>query len=462
MTVPAQLISLTYAGTTVGGGTAFVPDGLQPMRITSSYRSYVVELDFIITSGLDAAIAFLEEGFRPPRKDLTIVFAGSTRTFKESAGTGFNHEATLIKRGDDADTGKTRLYTIRVEFERPADEDDGLAELGIVLGFDACRRRTLTVIGLFTPDGTLNARANYDASIEALIDGIKSDFTGEWDRLSETVGPDNLAVSEIAFEIVLQEVKFPQSSGALNEEGITDQVMDIIISESGTEFTPFDGQAIPSVVLGTATYEACIRFDKTTDLVGLWQDTIEPWIIENIKLRLGLDEVALMDTSPVYVLPGNKIRATVGFEAPQPVGKIRVIAYTVQTEMTVIRGKVLVPVWDKRSAFAKYVFQGPARQTIRIIETITRLGRAGDLFNFGFHRAGIKGKVSLGEHGELPENLEAPGAGRMSWVKIDTSEVTLPIIKGTRDDTYTQANVVHINMYERVDAVAALPLRVIG
>ena len=442
----ARDITLIYGSRTVGSTTTNVPDGQTPIRITSSFEEYTVEFDFIVTDDLDTEIAALENDFSKRRETLTLTFGGSTRTFSSGAGTGFESRAELVKRGDDADTGNTRFYTARITVQRPADDEDGLLEASIELGYDESRHRSVTISGIYTATPTHStARAAYDADISSYQSGILSGFGGTWNILTEVTTTDDKD-TRLEFTRELLEVKYSESSGALDVASIVNQQLSITSQATAGEFSPgpFGGGTMQPPVLGTATYEASIDFTVTTALADLWRDTILPWLDENIRAVLEIETLTMIEVSPTFDFPSNRITATVVFEG-LVLGVENVLEYTLTIGKTLQTGKTLVPVWVRGSAFSKYIFQGPAREILKATQTTKTYGR-----------------MPTGEYGFplITTAIDDPsGGGAGEWILVEDDDTVTPFRRGimtSPGDTSDYWLGVRTQTYERAGGVGGL------
>lgn len=448
MTAP-RLSSLTYGSRTIGAGTTNVPDGQSPYRITSSFEEYIVEYDFIVTASLHSEIALLEDDFRKRRETLTLVYTTeggtSTRIFSEGSGTGFEQRAELIKRGDTADTGNTRLYTARITVKLPADTsgDGGLLEATAELGYDGCRHASITISGVYTMTPGDDARGNYDSGIASLISSKISDVgeSGSFNKLTEVSSQDDLN-TRLEFRIELLKVEYAESSGAFDVSSIINQQMSVTRQEVSGEFSPVADATVQPPLIGTATYEACISLDVTSSLVSLWVGTILPWIAENIREKLDVGLICFTEATPTYDLPNNRITAVVAFEAFIEGAAFPLLQYNENTIRTLIQGKALVPVWTDATAFAKYVFQGPARELLKVVVSEIRIGLPeGEQFGFDFQT----GRFS-------PDSIFGPGGSRQ-WVLVDDEENITPIRKGLPSEFCDTFQLVRSSTFERVDRV---------
>ena len=192
--------------------------------------------------------------------------------------------------------------------------------------------------------------------------------------------------------------------------------------------------------MGTATYSACISFDVTTALQDLWLETILPWIAENIRNVLAAEQVCVTEVSPTFDFPTNGISAVVAFHA-MVVGPAGLLEYTHNIDRSLQTGKTLVPVWTPDTAFGKYVFQGPAREILRVQATARYQGRipAKGLYAFPFVTDTIDGVSTSGQN---------------TWVMVEDNENLTPIKRGLAalpEDICEYWMAVRTSTYERAD-----------
>lgn len=197
MATPTQEMTITYAGYGVGGSTG---------RILEAYHTFekgdavcAVQYSFIIpqtadSSALASACAVAEAAFTTPYAALTVVQSGSTiLSLSHTASTGFNSHPKIIKTESLADSGRSRRYVVRIDFEMPATNfgTSYRQDSSVKLEYDESRRRRISIDGIYTANGSTGARAQYLASIGAYVSSIQTALGGTYDLLEDVATADD-------------------------------------------------------------------------------------------------------------------------------------------------------------------------------------------------------------------------------------------------------------------------------
>lgn len=380
-------LEITYGespGIVLGGSTDRLIKGKWRL-VPYTYDRAVVECQFLVTGASEAAFVAerqaVEAGLRKPRQRLRVKLGAVTHLDLDPAtNTGFNARTELQDLGEDEDTGRSRLYSLRVEVELPADltGQNGLREAELELGFSPALVRTLTVRGVYTALAGNGARAVYDANVQAYVSSkITNELGGgtfELVRHNPTTDDTNKVCR---FERVYQEVIRLQSTNALNDSEIVSPRLVI----NRAEIAPGDSESVTQTQTSGRTQsrkaESATRptefdvsfecwIDKAvTDLNGKWDAKIKPSLISFLQTYVS-GRLVITDLVPGFDLYENKITATLRAFAI----RAKLMSLEIETDDEIEEGHVVVPVWsgDPRAA---YVFQGQAT----ILRTITRTSR---------------------------------------------------------------------------------------
>lgn len=430
--VPRDL-QIVYNGFTIGGSTDRLIDSYT--RLMDGYEEASFEVSFIVTASSDAAFASAcsaaETAFRVPRADLVVTQGGQTlKSLKQSDNTGLDCDVKIVKQEHLVDTGRSRRYTVRFEFGRPADNvgTNGLRESSTLVQYGPQRRRRVTVAGVWTavpPSGT--SLANYIAGIDAFAVSqllVVEPGTGVsifWEIVDEPRVEFNSTNKIMEFSRTYQEKIYPdagKSAAAPDDADLVDQVFEAAwvaegnndspgsgVDHSGGQGTGQSGWAgpqgnttggtsdvtqvmqptnTPTANGGASTarlgrvvcvYDAAVDKTRTTDLVGKYNSVIRGWMISEAQkvVAAGYGTMALMHESPSFDRDNNHIHAEMEFWVQGP-------AHTVEQKITTrdstpTYGWVLVAKWDG-DPMSKYKYRG-VMQKLRIVsETRTVLGAA--------------------------------------------------------------------------------------
>ena len=335
-------ITISYGGFSVGGSTARQLDGENPIRINEGYEDGYVEFDFVTTATTEALfaaeVAAVEAAFRDPRNDLTITQGSETiLSRKHSTNTALDTNPTITKAGDVADTGRSRHYTVRIEYGLPADNvgTNSRRWSNVNISYDASRIRTVTITGTYTAtSGGSDALATYLAQINTYFTTVTAgiDASATWEIIEEPTVERNDTDKIVQFTIVGRELIFNQAEGVLDDSAIVNPSLSIermreepgdsegggfsfgespeaarIVSASNT-----DNSKRRPITL-SVTYSCQIDATATKALESKWKSTIRPFLINQARRSLsGYPSVAvcLIEEKPVFDYYGNAISAT--------------------------------------------------------------------------------------------------------------------------------------------------------
>src|SRR3990167_832125 len=359
-------LTIAYGSFSVGGSTARLLDGVTFLE--ESFESASVEYTFVITGSTEALfqdeIVATEAAFRTPRQNLTITLGSETlKGYSHASNTGFDANPRITKRGDVADTSRSRRYTVRIEFGLPADNisTSGRRSSQVNVSYSPARRRTVRVTGTYTALSGNSARAQYEAAIAAYTTSVLDALGGTYKLAEEPITEANDTNKIIEFERVFEEIIFTgigSSDANLRREALR---------ISRRIEAPGDTPIAERLVTLQIEYEAWFDNTATTDLVSEWE-TLRDSIIEHARTTLGGGSIAIVDENPQFDRVENKISASLTVLGSTRSG---VVEYKQTIEDSIVTGQVLVPVWSG-NAFAKFLYQGPGTYQ----RTVTKTYRA--------------------------------------------------------------------------------------
>jgi len=503
MPAVTRLLEIDYGGFIVGGaGDAILTDLIRIQEV--SYERAIVEFTFSMEKAVSDAdfatkVQAAEAAFRTPRQDLVIRQGGNiVRTYSHTNSTGFNAQPFISKIGDPGgDTSRTRIYTVRIEFQLPADlaGQNGRRDSRVELRWDGSRNRFLTISGTYTALTAAGARAQYLAQIQAYVTSITGTLTGTWEVTEEEVATDD-ADKVAEFRIVLEDLGYNQSLSALDDNRIVRQTLRVTVQQDlssnaqGSLSIPdvagrlsafesaaaLSNQAVGStaaeqkarvlaiesamannndgsrsisvdpLVTVLITYDAWIDKTVTQNLSELWESTIKPHIIESATSVLGESgdpsTATLVRIAPEYDLDDNRISASVEMLAA---GDSNLTEFRLSTSMKDIFGTGIVPVHDDGAPYAKYVFRGPARRVFtRSIhrKAVQKNARRRPKWGGFFNAAPAGQNLFGGFFGIKPDRAPGPGAivspaGRSHNIDKPLGEVPTGFLPITNDNTET-------------------------
>lgn len=368
MPLAPRTLRITYGSFTVGSSSVYQIH--KKYREQIGYEASNVEFDFLVVGSSAAQfatrIAAVEAAFRTPRLDLAIANGSNTwLSLTHTTNTGFDSDPVVIKREDPADSHLTRIYTVRINFGMPADNvgTSGRRWHTVNVAFSPSRRRTVTITGVYTAIGGTLSRAQYNANIAAFAASVLTALGGTYELAEEPITQVNSTDRVINFTRIYDEVKFSQAGAVTDDARLVRQQLRVTRRRDAPgDSVPPSGQVRRLLTLDVS-YSAWVDFDVSTDLEGLWDDTIKPWILTTVQSRLGLAAVAITMERPEWNYDDNQINASMTLLAATDLG---IFSYSVTTEDDRLPGVVLTGVW--LAPLSKYPYQGPEtwRRTITI------------------------------------------------------------------------------------------------
>lgn len=260
-------LSVTYAGVTLGGtddnfllfDRHEVRGGYETIGFTGLV---LVRAD--TAANFATKCAALETAFQTPNGTLVITQSSQTlKSFGHSGSTGFLGRPSYRKMGGREDTGRSRLYEVRVDAQRPADLSgkSGLRIANIAVRTTFFNARSYRVAGTYTAISSTSASAKYAASVGSFLSSLETDLTGTWIRLDKSVEYDD-------------ENKVAHFTQEAYESGLRDATYAIQTTQTGLRSYRVAGTYTDDGTNGAqATYAAAIGSLLTTfetALTGTW------------------------------------------------------------------------------------------------------------------------------------------------------------------------------------------------
>ncbi len=379
-------LKITYGAMVVGGATNYQIWG--PWKLTPlGYRVASVEFMVLIAETTEAAFAAariaVENAFSTPRQRLKVELGSSTlRDLDPATNTGFDAEAEIRDDGPLEDTGRSRLYKVRIVVALPAGlaGQNGLAESEIELSLSPSKVRRVVVTGTYTAvTGPVEAQANFEARFAAYV---AAKITGQLGagtfELVDKQTTTNDTNKWCKFRVVYDEVIFSQSAGTLDNPQLFQPSINITRREGqaqgpafvdvpaeakggGTQAKPLEGT--PSEFEVEITYDVSV--DKAvTDLNGLWLGTVKPFLLTVIS-SYAIGGVSVIETADPGIDPvRSRISARVAAKVYRG-GNL--ISFSIRTTDDLEVGDSILETHGK-DRFSAYVYEGRAK----LVRTIRR------------------------------------------------------------------------------------------
>ena len=347
MAVVDNKFTITYAsnlaspatGEQVGGTVASNDYQLHgPYVIDKSYDSIRIVFDVVVVATSYATLKTrsdsLEVAFRQRDRSLRIDIDGTLWTYTINEDI-LNTVSSISKSGDpESDRGYSRVYTISVEGELPAEESskNGLRELSVNVNYEASRQKIVTMQGVYTavPENEgnstpvlasvqyLNASNGFDSTAATLLTGI--DSSASFELVDEEYTHDRLDHTCDFTRQYIEQLE-SQTTTALSAGLDTNNIRDHRIVFSENLQHPGDSRyGIHRLRRVNATYDASIDIDQSTDLQTLYTGTIKPHITALFQLNFSPLIFTEEESRIAYDETSKRLSVTITFLYQTPGG----------------------------------------------------------------------------------------------------------------------------------------------
>lgn len=279
MSVVSQ-ITIKYGSRSVGGSSSTY-QLLGPYVLTKEFNTFRLTFEVLVSAStlgaLKTASENLENDFRLRDKDLTITLGGSTWTYTSGEDL-LNVHSSITKSGDsDVDYGVQRAYTCEVSAEFPADlPATALRDIEFNVSFDAGRRATLAMQGVYTADSGGTASANYLSAADAEATTFLGTITGTFEMTDEDYSYDrNNHICQFSRSYI--ELLANQSQSTLDHTDIKDHRMTF------TDLSNHPGDSAENIYRTrrvVASYDCAVDVDQYT---GKLKDLVDKTIFPHLK-----------------------------------------------------------------------------------------------------------------------------------------------------------------------------------
>ena len=395
VTPMTRTLSITYGTFEVGGSTAYRIDGGYQLDLTGDRVRLEYSFFVVATSAADfkARIAAIETAFSNTREAVVIKVGGQTiHDYDPADGSGTDAFVTLSKGTDDADTGRSRRYSVIIDMGREDATTSGAGgarEVTVSCVYDPSRRRTVTISGEYVNGAGGTASTRYAAGIGALPTSAMTHLSITVYEIGDDEFEYNTADTICRFRRVVDEIIFGQpSAGPVDHPSIVRQTLLLTRTESaqsdqgagastavrigtraGVGSTVATGTTAPLLTLVDLTYECSVRADLTKDLKGLWDGTIKGAVVARARSVFAAATAAVLEESVTLNQDYNRIQAKMTL---QLASRGTVLSSRLETEDSIKKGNTLIPVLTAdRNPYAKYLFRGPGQILRRITETVS-------------------------------------------------------------------------------------------
>jgi len=365
-----QKISIKY-------GTYTIAARIGKFRETHAYRTYSLDVDFLLTAANDAdfvtALQAAETALEKDNQAIEIKFGSSThRSLDPSNYSALNVRTTLTKSGSKIDSDRLRQYSWHVECNLPADDltnDVYRREATWEIDFSESRRVSISFSGTYTAGGGNTAKTNYDAQVGTWITAVFTALSlteANYELLTEKISAQDDENAILSFTRSYREVLFNEAAATLNTAAIQNaQVRFERVSDNK------HGLNQVGAFRANISYSCSVDNDDGTygtaaSLKTLWVNIIKPHLltqattiwgggmsaVENESVSTDVSEHAISANMSVLLSGGNGI-----------------LSYSEIVDITHDLRRNVRDVWDGEPF--TYIFWSPgskitARQTVQV------------------------------------------------------------------------------------------------
>ena len=427
MAVTRELI-VVYGAYTVGTTSGSVgPDGA--VLLERSHERGSVEFSLLVTGATAALFAAncvaTEAAFRLPFQDLTVEQSGeSLLSALQSGATALDPMPTITKREHVADTGRSRRYTVRIEFGLPANTGAepavGLRSQSVNVAYDPARRRTVTISGVFTAVPSSTARAQYLSIVDSHCASILTALGVSSSARELVEEPDTRHDTNnrlLEFTRVYEELVFSQGGAALDDPELVRQRLTV----STRREAPGDTPTTERLVTASLSYDVWVDATATTAIVAKY-NSIRSWLVEQMQAVFDGGSFAVTEEDADFHRDENRI--SVRMSGLGTAGGNPILEQRVTVDDDDQTGVEVVPAWSGDN-LAAYHYPGPRIVVRTVTHQLKRLGlfTEQDMLSF------MAGEVSTAR-GRDPS--DARGG---TWLVIRRRAAATPLRTGVPPET---------------------------
>jgi hypothetical protein len=314
--------SITYGGRQVGGSTVYQLFG--PYVFDKSFTNLRLVFDVLITADTVANLKTYSDNLQTDfskrltdAQTLVIDLDGNSWTYTMGT-TLLNAEASIAKTGnEETDRGRSRMYTVTIEAELPAD-DNGLRDVKVHVEMEPSRRKVVTMKGVYTADSDADAKENYQTNFDAEATNFLAaiDAAANWELVNEDYSLDRqMDVYDDPYphtcEFARQYVELLYPQGTTTDVAA---IRDHRVIFSNMRQHPGDStESVKRLQRVVATYDCSVDVDQSTDLHSVFENTVKSNIKTNFVSEFSPSVYAVEEQRVSYDETNNRISAMMQF-----------------------------------------------------------------------------------------------------------------------------------------------------
>lgn len=295
----ARPFKITYGSLSVGGAsTSYYIHATH--QIDKRFDSLRLVFDVIVVgtsrSDFQDKCAALETAFRKRDQSLTIDLdnvddpAGDS-VFTYTYGTDIlNVSSSCAKSGNEqTDRGLSRAYTCSIEAELPADDQQGLRDVEVLVEYEAGRQKIVTMRGVYTALSGASALAQYQSDFDTeagyfltLVDsGATFELVQESSSLDRNKSDSTTPFPHLcSFQRQYVELLANQADGTLDDTEIRDHRL---VFTDLSQHPGDSGENVYRLRRVIGTYDCAVDIDQTTDLQSVFDTKIKAYVLSRFE-----------------------------------------------------------------------------------------------------------------------------------------------------------------------------------
>jgi len=354
-------------------------------RHVKSWDRAVVEFNVMVRGATVGEFAdncnAIEAAFSEPDKSLLVTQGAATLVSYAAAPEDYCRP-TIQKSAGEADTGRSRLYTVRIDIDPKASmlSPQGLRDVSVDVSFSPARRRTVNISGTVTAISGSSARSQYTSIISSYCSAALSGLGGTYELVGEPVQALDRPGHLLRFHRTYRERLAHEGGSSLDDEDLFEQTATF----TRVRPAPGDTDRLPMAGGGTSAGGAGDPVKRLTqydvqyvaylaqgvDFDTKW-NTIRDWLLRETESQFGASGLALVNERSSFDIDDRRISASLsllGAEEGTTLLERRVSATDDDDD-----DEILVPAWTGKR-FSRHRYDAPTDLVRTVTETARFLG----------------------------------------------------------------------------------------
>ena len=374
--VVTRLNKITYASFVVGVGTDYHLTG--KVETLQDYTQLTLRFFVICHDTVEATFNTecnaLEAAFTTPNGDLKYEIGGSTAfDLTQSGNTGMLAQPIIRKVGSPLDSNNTRLYSVSVTVQLPADESgkSGRQSSRVVVSEDGSEIARLDVSAVYTALSSNGALAQARSAFPTYTAALQTSEGGTWDEVHPAAYASDSDDKVCQASASYRELIANQSVGTLNDttlQGVNIRVSTRTLGPANAKGS--NARALQEI---TVTFFARVRKSVSTNLRNVYDTKVKPHMVSVAKTLSGKSRITATLDDPGLNPDHNVIDARMKFLA----SSVSLISSEIVTGMVEDKPFDLVPVFTG-NPFDRDRHSKPGAEFVTVFASVLELESKND------------------------------------------------------------------------------------